>query len=117
MGKIETESQRIANQEAMALDIPLLVLDCKFWNELYPFDSMIDYYQPKNGGRPIEGTSVTIWDKRCGIKTTLDTLEADLQIISSGWANYHPREIILEQLNYHKIYDSYLSLFKLHICN
>ena len=107
-----SESQGFAVQEIMSTNVPLVVFDCPSWTELYPYDRDIDKYRAYT--QDFSSTSVTLWDEKCGIKTTLETFEQDLGKMEKDYLSYAPRDIILRELDcwkiireYEKVYDEY----------
>jgi hypothetical protein len=97
---IGTESQGFAVQEAMCLDVPILLFDVQTVNECYcgPKDQS-QWFDHEIYSRPIPGTAKNLWDARCGEHIT------DFQLVSETLAKmkdtlteYHPRQIILEHL-------------------
>jgi hypothetical protein len=83
-----TESQGIAIQEMMSCNLPLLVWDVEYWND------MGDSFK-------CDATSVPYFDDRCGIKFySIEELEEKYKIFITG--KYSPREFILEKLSLEK---------------
>jgi len=82
-----TETQCLAALEIMACDIPLFVID----TPTYTIEDI-----------EAEATSVTCWDERCGMKTTIDKIETDFllfyKMMEQG--TYKPREFVLEKYSF-----------------
>ena len=81
-----TESQGFAIQEIMSCNLPLLVWDKK-----------INTY----GGLSLPGTTVTIWDNRCGvIVENFEDLKLNFDKFIQNLSNFNPGELVLEKLTY-----------------
>jgi len=93
-----TESQGIAYQEILSMNVPMYVIDKTIW------DDMPDISFP--------ATSAPYFDDRCGIKH-LDLSRFDEFL--SRLNEYSPREYILENLTLEKCASEYISL--LEFCN
>lgn len=95
-----TESQGIALQEALATNLPLIVLDATtlFDNKIKPKKSRFK----KNTFKKLTSlktTSVPYFDKRCGIKIKkLSELKGAITQLQSNFDNYCPSDYILENL-------------------
>lgn len=94
-----TESQGIAYQEMLSMNLPLYVLDKPVWDD--------------RPGISFPATSAPYFDGRCGVKTIdgfscFDFFLNQLQV-------FRPREYILENLTLEKCASEYLSL--LEFCN
>lgn len=81
-----TETQGLASLEIMATDCPLFVLD---WTS-HEFRSFI-----LNGA-----SSVPCWDKRCGLKSSIETMENDFSTFLSNISTYKPREFVSEKYSF-----------------
>jgi len=80
-----TETQCLAALEIMACDIPLLVID----TISYTIEEIT-----------VDATSVTCWDDRCGMKTTIDRFEKDFPTFFENIEKYRPREFVLENYSF-----------------
>ena len=83
-----TETQGFAIQELMAVNIPLIV-----WNKTI---NNYENYQ-------LSGTSVPIWDKRCGVVIyNLDELKNIFNSFINNLSSYQPINLVLEKLTFEK---------------
>jgi len=90
-----TESQGIAYQEILSMDVPCLVVDKPTWNDRPDFS--------------FPATSAPYFDGRCGIKSSnLDSLDNFIDSIGS----YEPRKYILENLSLEKTAQEYILLLE-----
>jgi hypothetical protein len=82
-----TETQCLAALEIMACDIPLFVIDATS----YTIEDVT-----------VPATSVTCWDERCGMKSTLETFEKDFPLFYERLETgvYKPREFVLENYSF-----------------
>jgi glycosyltransferase involved in cell wall biosynthesis len=82
----KTETQGLATLEILATGTPIFVID-------------VDAYV---GNRyTLEGaTSVPCWDKRCGMRSTIKTLNDDFPKFIAALDTYKPREFVLEMYSY-----------------
>ena len=82
----KTETQGLASLEIMATGCPLFVLD---WTS-HECKSFI-----------LKGaSSVPCWDKRCGLKSSMETFENDFPTFLSNISTYKPREFVSEKYSY-----------------
>ena len=94
-----TESQGIAIQEMMSCDLPLLVWDVEYWNDMGDSFKCIS-------------TSVPYFDDRCGIKFySIEELEQKYKIFINS--KYSPREFILEKLSLEKSTSSLIEILNI----
>jgi hypothetical protein len=76
------ETQGLAALEILACGTPMFVLDCNVIS---------------GKSFSMKGcSSVTCWDERCGIKSSLDAIADDFPVFLKNLANYKPREFALE---------------------
>jgi hypothetical protein len=81
-----TETQGLAALEILACDIPMFVLDCTtYTSEQFRFEG---------------ATSVTCWDERCGMKSSLQTIQDDLPKFLSCLDTYKPREFVCSEYSF-----------------
>jgi hypothetical protein len=80
-----SETQCLAALEIMACDIPLLVID----TTSYTIEDIT-----------VDATSVTCWDERCGMKTTLERFDKDFPTFYENLEKYRPREFVLENYSF-----------------
>lgn len=82
----KTETQGLASLEIMACDCPLFVLDYTVF-ECKTFQ--------------VHGaSSVPCFDERCGMKSSMETLNKDFPRFLNNLPKYKPREFVLEQYSY-----------------
>ncbi len=83
------ESQGFALEEALSMNVPLLVWDVKSMNEEYDYN-----YDD------IPATCIPYWDERCGeYFYNIEELENVFNIFLSKLETYKPREYVLENLS------------------
>jgi hypothetical protein len=91
------ESQGFAFQEALSMDVPLLVYDVtSLHDEINSFgeEAYKDYKEE------LKATTSSYWDERCGIRfTELKEFETNLKEMLETKETYTPREYILENLS------------------
>lgn len=111
------ESQGIALEEALSMDIPILVWDVKNLGHWLASKSEMDVFT-KEENLYDKATVVPFFDERCGIIfKEIDQFESVLKKMESSWQNFKPREYILENLSLEKqarelitFYDKYFHL-------
>lgn len=92
------ESQGFALQEAMACNVPLLVVDAtSMYDETEGGRSIYAHLKPKR----LEATSVPYWSEECGIRcrSVSDVAEA-VDRMQKDWVNFTPREYVCRALSY-----------------
>ena len=109
-----TESQGIGLQEALATNLPLIVLDAisLFENGIKPKKSRFkkETFKKLNS---IKTSSAPYFDKRCGIKiVNISELDNAIKEISSNINYYKPRKYILDNLTILKSTHLFLDFFK-----
>jgi hypothetical protein len=109
-----TESQGIGLQEALATNLPLIVLDSTslFENAIKPKKSRFkkETFKKLNS---IKTSSAPYFDKRCGIKIdNISELDNAIKELSFKFNDYKPREYILENLTIIKSAELFLDFFK-----
>jgi hypothetical protein len=102
----ENETQGIAYNEVLSLDVPILAWDQGFWQ---------DPVREKYGLKKVPATSVPYWDERCGLtfkgpEEFESTLEKFLQLLSRH--QFQPRQYVLENLGLKKKTLEYLALLE-----
>src|ERR1035438_3524718 len=104
------ESQGLALQEALASNIPMLVIDM---NKIEDWDSelrSIKLYKSKN----LHYTSVPYFDERCGIIIyQISELDNAIEQMLNRFITFHPRAFIIENLNLEKQVRKLLRLFNI----
>ena len=109
-----SESQGIGLQEALATNLPLIILDATtlFENTIKPKKSRFkkETFKKLNS---IKTSSAPYFDERCGIKIkSISELENSINELLYNFNNYKPREYILENLTLIKSTQLFLNLFK-----
>jgi glycosyltransferase involved in cell wall biosynthesis len=92
------ESQGFALEEAMACNVPLLVLDAtSMYDETSDgHNSSYEYMKPLQ----LKSTSVPYWSDICGIKITdINDLPNTLNVMLDNWSTFTPRKYIEETLS------------------
>uniref|UniRef100_A0A6C0CYM1 Glycosyltransferase n=1 Tax=viral metagenome TaxID=1070528 RepID=A0A6C0CYM1_9ZZZZ len=94
------ESQGFALEEAMSMNVPLLVLDARsmYYEKGDGVNSTYEYLKPKN----LFCTSVPYWSDECGIKiidTDNQTISTSIDTMVLNYKNYNPRQYILDTLS------------------
>jgi hypothetical protein len=80
------ESQGIAVQEIMSMNIPIFSWDVTHWD-----DRGVQF--------KTEASSIPYWDKRCGMfETDRDNVEKTFGVFLEKFGFFHPRDYILENL-------------------
>lgn len=98
----EHETQGLAYQEAMAVNLPVLA-----WEERRIVDPHLSSYD-----RPDLGvSSVPYFDDRCGATFVEQTFEIDFDAFWSKISSFRPRDYVLQELSPDKCAQSYLELY------
>jgi len=95
-----TESQGIAINEMMSVNLPLLV-----------FDSISNYYE----GEKFEGTTVPYWDESCGVKITeLNHIDKYFNSFKEHTINgkYEPAKFVLQNLSFEAMERNIKNIFE-----
>lgn len=108
------ESQGFALEEAMSMNIPLLVLDATtMYSEISNNGkSIYMHMKPKK----LISTSVPYWSEKCGIKLETENIEEISKSIDNmivNYTSYNPREYILETLSPKVCMERILNYFNL----
>jgi len=93
-----TETQGLASLEIMACDCPLFVLDCK-----------------KHTGKRISmdgASSVPCMDSRCGMKSSLETIQNELPVFLKRLEGYRPRQYVCETYSFEAAAQNLIKLLK-----
>jgi len=103
-----SESQGIGLQEALASNLPLIVVNVNsFWDEFpkpsYPFPRKLKYFKP---------TSAPYFNKECGVLIdTIEELDNAISCINSNLVCYNPSEYINQEVSLEKQANELLNLF------
>jgi hypothetical protein len=82
----ETETQGLATLEILATNTPIFVIDVnKYTGKRYTLEG---------------ATSVPCWDRRCGMRSSLETFSTDFPKFIAALDTYKPREFVLETYSY-----------------
>jgi len=92
------ESQGFAVEEALSCNVPLLVLNVTSMFDEFDDNNNLCYSNEK-GKYQLRATTVPYWDERCGILSTVDNFQNDLQKMMARYKEFCPREYILETLS------------------
>jgi hypothetical protein len=105
------ESQGYALQQALSMDIPLLVLDIKSMKEEIAKNGISPYvlYQEN-----LEATAVPYWDSKCGERIyDLNKLGETFYYMLDNLSHYSPREFIINNVSDKVSFVKLLNLFNL----
>ena len=87
------ESQGFAVQEALAMDVPLVVWNVTSMHDEYS-SGKYEYVHLKERYR-LEATTTTYWDATCGLLGTIqDEVERHIVHMASHASSYHPRAFV-----------------------
>lgn len=93
------ESQGIAMQEIMSMNIPMFVWDVDFWSD-------------RGNQYAVEATSVPFWDDMCGVKEKNKNLIFDkFNLYLKNTNSFNPREYVLNNLSLQKQAEYLISFF------
>ncbi|MEI8248964.1 MAG: hypothetical protein WCG07_00500 [Candidatus Taylorbacteria bacterium] len=108
------ETQGIALEEALAMNVPALVWDVHALGHWLPRKKDQDLYTAEELIYP-DVTSAEYFDERCGIKTKdKDAIERSIDTMESNWRTYTPRDYIVENLNPEKQARALINLYQKH---
>lgn len=108
------ESQGIALEEALAMNVPVLVWDIdRFGHWLASEKEMAAFNEKENDYR--NATAAYYFDDRCGIKIkNKQDLPGGIDSMEKRWQEFSPRQYILENLNLEKQARDLLKLYEKH---
>lgn len=86
------ESQGFALQEALAMNVPLVVWDVKSMFEEVVSGKAV--YEENRERHALESSCIPYWDSTCGLVVNGDTLEGGIRTMSNEYSQYRPREFI-----------------------
>jgi glycosyltransferase involved in cell wall biosynthesis len=93
------ESQGFALQEALSMNVPLLVMNVTSLNDEINGEGNHSYLEYKDN-YDLSATSTPYWDNRCGIQYyDLNTLEIPLKTMLETYTTFEPRTYVLEHLS------------------
>jgi len=90
------ESQGFAFQEALSMNIPLVVWDAK--SMFYEINGGRVEYASMMGRYKLESTSATSWDSSCGLLVDKNGLEEGIRTMSEHYRDYAPRDFVVREL-------------------
>ncbi len=93
------ESQGIALEEAMSMNVPILVWDVLSIGHWVPTKKEEKIYTEDEASYS-DTTSAYYFDERCGIKTkNKNEIKDSIYKMEKNWQNFEPRNYILQNLN------------------
>ncbi len=105
------ESQGIALQEALATDVPVLVVDAISLFQQHPPDKPRALFPPRLAST--RTTSAPYFDERCGIKVdSLNYLDDSLALMRERLPSFEPREFVRERLSLEKRAREFVGFFE-----
>ncbi|MEI6396936.1 MAG: hypothetical protein WCO48_02615 [Candidatus Taylorbacteria bacterium] len=108
------ETQGIALEEALSMNVPMVVWDVSTLGQWVPRKKDRDIYTEEELAYT-NTTSAEYFDERCGIKTkNRAEIEASIATMEQNWEKFSPREYVLENLGLEKQARELLSLFEKH---
>ena len=108
---IGSESQGFCVQEAMALDIPMIMLDAR---DIKDSPNNITQYSTKYQTCMTAADGATLWDDSlCGLRLShLEDLSETLEIMKKQYTHFHPRQLLLKELTPEKCLRTMLAPFQ-----
>jgi hypothetical protein len=108
------ESQGIALEEALAMNIPILIWDIsKVGHWLTSKREMAYFIKQENDYT--DTTTAPYFDQTCGIKVqNMQEMVRALDTMESSWHTYRPREFILRNLSLEKQARDFVDLYQKH---
>ncbi len=92
-----TESQGIAIMEAMAVNLPILVLDCQKVADNFLETNLVAAPDFPTSFQRVEASSAPYFSNACGVKiNNLDHLDMGIEYMEEKLAGMNPREYILD---------------------
>lgn len=108
------ESQGIALQEALAMNVPVLVWDVPRLGHWVAKPAAMAVFNDQENNFT-GATSAYYFDERCGLRTKEKTeLPALITTMEKNWSSFTPREYVLEQLSLAKQAKDLLTLYETH---
>lgn len=99
----EHETQGLACEEVMALDVPVFA-----WDEGVLSDPEQRALAPPN----LKVSSVPYWDERCGERFTVATMHKQFETFWNRLSDYCPRSYVEEALNLRRCGEQYLKILE-----
>lgn len=95
------ESQGIALQEALARDVPILLLDATSFNQFWTEGGHCYAFNEQENKFPV--TSAPYFDDTCGVRITrIEHLKDSILEMEERWREFKPRDYILQNLSLEK---------------
>ncbi|MFA5934680.1 MAG: hypothetical protein WC827_02230 [Candidatus Paceibacterota bacterium] len=105
------ESQGIALQEALAMNVPMLVWDVTNMGHWVPTEKESKIFTEEELSYP--ATSAPFFNKQCGkITKNKSDLETLVKEMENNWKNFEPRKYIIENLNLVKQARDFIKLYE-----
>jgi len=102
------ESQGIALQECLAMNVPILVIDAPTLFDVYPLPP--DMFPERL--RAFRTTAAPYFDDRCGhVIQSIDDLDHGIEIMRERFNEFSTREFVLEKLSLEKQAREFVGLF------
>lgn len=98
----EHETQGLAYQEAMAMNVPVFA-----WDEGVFVDPILNKDAPAN----LAVSSVPYFDERCGMRFERDEMETRFEAFWANLSGYRPREYVEDELSMKASAEAYLKLY------
>ncbi len=97
-----SETQGMAYQECLAMNVPVFAWDEGFW---------LDPAGAKVSDQRIPSTSVPYFDGRCGLRFSIESMEANWRYFFSALERYSPRSFVAMELTLDKSAGLYLDAY------
>ncbi|MFH1292393.1 MAG: hypothetical protein ABIH87_04335 [bacterium] len=108
------ESQGIALQETMSMDVPLLVWDVKNLGHWQPRKREVNIFNEKENSFAL-ATTIPYFNENCGLAfKDVANLDDNIDKMEQAWMEYTPRDYILEHLSLEKKAKDLLELYEKH---
>lgn len=106
---VSSESQGLAIEEMLSMNLPLVVFDISYINQRSYKDSIKNEENEISEEAQISlknrhhATSVPYWDDSCGLKSIdIDTVKKYIVQMQNEYEHFHPREFIVNELGLKK---------------
>lgn len=108
------ESQGIALEEALAMNIPILVWDVKNIGHWHASKKEMSIFN-KQENEYTNTSSAYFFDETCGVKIKEEKdLEYNIDIMERDWSKFEPRKYILNNLSLEKQAKDFVNLYDKH---